>query len=88
MAGEELEELLKKDVLKAIEDWGNRAKLMNKEDFDSPKNYKKWLDDIRVSKKIEIVKLRWRYKRAGVPEDIINKVIDELKDDIYDKPRA
>ena len=80
MTGEKLEELLKKDVLKAIEDWDNRAKLMNPEDFDSPKNYKAWIDDIRISKKIEIGNLCWCYKRIGVPEDVIDKVIDELKE--------
>ena len=29
MSGEKIEELMKKDVLKAIEDWDARAKLMN-----------------------------------------------------------
>jgi len=31
MAEEKLEELMKKDVLKAIEDWDARAKLMKKD---------------------------------------------------------
>lgn len=75
-----IENLFKKDVLKAIEDWDNRAKLMNQEDFDSPKNYKAWIDDIRISKKIEIGNIFWCYKRIGVPEDVIDKVIDELKE--------
>ena len=53
---------------------------MNQEDFDSPKNYKAWIDDIRISKKIEIGNIFWCYKRIGVPEDVIDKVIDELKE--------
>ena len=80
MAGEKLEEWVKKDILKAIVDWDNRAKLMNPEDFDSPKQYKAWLDNIRISKKIEIGNICWCYKRIGVPEDVINKVIAELKE--------
>ena len=80
MAGEKLEELMKKDVLKAIEDWDARAKLMNPEDFDSPKHYKAWLDDIRISKKIEIGNICWCYKRIGVTEDVVDKVIAELKE--------
>ena len=87
MAGEELEEWVKKGVLKVIEDWDNRAKLMNPLDFDSPGQYKVWLDDIRISKKIEIGDICWCYKRIGVPEDVIDKVIAELKDN-YDKPRT
>ena len=75
-----IENLFRQEVLKAIEDWDNRAKLMNKEDFDSPKNYKAWLDDIRISKKINVGNLCWCYKRIGVPESIINKVIAECKE--------
>ena len=56
MTGEKLEELMKKDVLKAIEDWDARARLMK---IDHLCNY---------------------YKRIGLPESIINKVIDELKE--------
>ena len=79
MVEEKLEEWVKKDILKAIEDWDNRAKLMNPEDFASPKQYKAWLDDIRISKKIEIGNIYWCYKRIGVPEDVTHKVIAELK---------
>lgn len=72
--------MVKKDVLKTIEDWDIRAKLMNPEDFDSPGQYKVWLDDIRISKQIEIGNLCWCYKRIGVTEDVIDKVITELKE--------
>ena len=75
-----IENLFKQDVLKAIEDWDARAKLMNPEDFDSPKHYKTWLDDIRISKRIEIGNLCWYYKRIGVPEDVTRKVIAECKE--------
>ena len=80
MVEEKLEEWVKKDILKAIEDWDTRTQLMNQEDFDSPKNYKAWLDDIRISKKINVGNLCWCYKRIGVQEDVINKVIADLKE--------
>ena len=80
MVEEKLEEWVKKDILKAIEDWDNRAKLMNPEDFASPKQYKAWLDDICISKKIEIGNLCWCYKRIGLPEDVVDKVIAECKE--------
>ena len=75
-----IENLFKQDVLKVIEDWDNRSKLMNGEDFDSPKNYKAWIDDIRISKKIEIGNICWCYKRIGVTEDVTRKVIAECKE--------
>ena len=38
------------------------------------------LDDIRISKKIEIGNICWCYKRIGVTEDVTRKVIVELKE--------
>ena len=38
------------------------------------------LDDIRISKKIEIGNICYCYKRIGVPEDVTRKVIAELKE--------
>ena len=75
-----IENLFRQEVLKTIKDWDARAKLMNSEDFDSPKHYKAWLDDIRISKKINIGNLCWCYKRIGVTEDVTRKVIAELKE--------
>ena len=80
MAGEKLEEWIKKDILKAIEDWNTYTKLMNQDDFDSFEEYKAWSDGIRRCKKTNIDCLCYIYKRIGVPESVINKVIAELKE--------
>lgn len=80
MAVEKLEEWIKKDILKAIGDWDTSAKLMNQDDFDSFEDYKAWSDGIRRCKKTNIDCLCYIYKRIGVPESVINKVIAELKE--------
>lgn len=80
MAVEKLEEWIKKDILKAIEDWDTYTKLMNQDDFDSFEDYKAWSDGIRRCKKTNIDCLCYIYKRIGVPESVINKVIAELKE--------
>ena len=80
MIGEKLEEWVKKDILKDIEDWDNRAKLMNRENFDSFDDYKSWSDGIHRCKKINIDCFYHIYESNGVPEDVIDKVIDECKE--------
>ena len=80
MAVEKLEEWIKKDILKAIEDWDTYTKLMNQDDFDSFEDYKAWSDGIRRCKKTNIDCLCYIYKRIGVPEGVIDKVIVELKE--------
>ena len=80
MAVEKLEEWIKKDILKAIEDWDTYTKLMNQDDFDSFEDYKAWSDGIRRCKKTNIDCLCYIYKRIGVPESVIDKVIAELKE--------
>ena len=80
MAVEKLEEWIKKDILKAIEDWDTYTKLMNQDDFDSFEDYKAWSDGIRRCKKTNIDCLCYIYKRIGLPESVIDKVIAELKE--------